>query len=93
MRPSPPLGRSSTRTSPSPTAKPAPPIRTGNTELDAGEVAIAIRGDEAAPVVVPDTGQGQGVPVGSLAVFLYRVSIVAAWARVALPLGAKEPSP
>ena len=39
-------------------------------QLDTGKVAIAVRGDETTPAVVPGTGQSQGVPVGCLPVLL-----------------------
>lgn len=40
-----------------------------DTQLDTREIAVAVRGDEAAPAVIPGAGQGQGVPVGGLPVF------------------------
>ena len=39
-------------------------------QLDAGEVSVAVQGDEAAPLIVSGTGQGQRVPVGGLPVVL-----------------------
>ena len=39
-------------------------------QLDTGQIAVAIRGDEAAPAVVTGAGEGQSVPVGGLPVLL-----------------------
>ena len=33
-------------------------------QLDRGQIAVAVGGDKAAPAVVPGAGQGQGIPIG-----------------------------
>ncbi len=39
-------------------------------QLDTGQIAVAIRGDKAAPAVVTGASEGQSVPIGGLPVLL-----------------------